>query len=177
MSKVTQVTVRYGRSVQPKPYETKEGLLEAVIIADEGEEVSVSETTTVLSGFIQQVHAALGLMKPAEAPVANSTDEPPKKTRKTRAKKPVVVDEKSVEVATADEVPVDGDDTTTETAVELTVVEVSDQELQSAAAGAAAKHGAAKVKDLMKEFGTILLGKLDQPKRLEFLSKLDELDA
>ncbi len=194
MSKVTQVTVRYGRSVQPKPYETKEGLLEAVIIADEGEEVSVSETTTVLAGFIQQVHAALGLMKPAEAPVANSTDEPPKKTRKTRAKK----DEKkagevsnagdaylAAEKAKADEVPVEGDavaDTGAEVVsvdevVESTTEGVSDQELQSVAAAAAAKHGAAKVKDLMKEFGVTLLGKLDQPMRLEFLSKLDELDA
>ena len=179
MSKVTQVTVRYGRSVQPKPYETKEGLLEAIIIADEGEEVTTGETTTVLSGFIQQVHAALGLMKPAEAPVANSTDEPPKKTPKTRAKKgakkpdPEASQEEAEAAAEADEVPVDGDEVATSAAVEG----VSDQELQSAAAGAAAKHGAAKVKDLMKEFGVTLLGLLDQPKRLEFLSKLDELNA
>ncbi len=181
MSKVTQVTVRYGRFVQPKPYETKEGLLEAVIIADEGEEVSVSETTTVLSGFIQQVHAALGLLTPAEGSVANSVLEPPKKTRKTRAKKgekkpdPEASQEEAKAAAVADEVPVDGDEVV-ENATD-TLEFVSDPDLQSAAAGAAAKHGAAKVKDLMKEFGTILLGKLDQPKRLEFLSKLDELDA
>ncbi len=183
MSKVTQVTVRYGRSVQPKPYETKEGLLEAVIIADEGEEVTVKETTTVLAGFIQQVHAALGLMKPAEVPVANSTDEPAKKSRKTRAKKgdkapdPEASQEEAKAAAVADEVPVDGDEVVEDfnSTDGPTIEGVSDQELQSAAAGAAAKHGAAKVKDLMKEFGTILLGKLDQPKRLEFLSKLDEL--
>ena len=185
MSKVTQVTVRYGRSVQPKPYETKEGLLEAIIIADEGEEVTTGETTTVLSGFIQQVHAALGLMKPAEAPVANSTDEPPKKPRKPRAKKgekkpdPEASQEEAKAAAVADEVPVDGDEVTVvdEALAEETINEVSDQELQSAAAGSAAKHGAKKVKDLLKEFGVILLGKLDQPMRLEFLSKLDELDA
>ncbi len=179
MSKVTQVTVRYGRSVQPKPYEAKEGLLEAVIIADEGEEVTTGETTTVLAGFIQQVHAALGLMKPAEAPVANSTDEPPKKTRKTRAKK----GEKKA--AVVDEAPVEGDavaDTGAEVVsvdevVESTTEGVSDQELQSVAAAAAAKHGAAKVKDLMKEFGVTLLGSLDQAKRLEFVSKLGNLDA
>ncbi len=176
MSKVTQVTVRYGRSVQPKPYEVKEGLLEAIIIADEGEEVTTGETTTILSGFIQQVHAALGLMKPAEAPVANSTDEPPKKTRKTRAKKTTanVEDVPQGDVPTdavADEVPVDGDEVATSAAVEG----VSDQELQSAAAGAAAKHGAAKVKDIMKEFNVTLLGSLDQAKRLEFVSKLGEL--
>ncbi len=178
MSKVTQVTVRYGRSVQPKPYESKEASLEAVVIADEGGTISQEQVGVVMRSLIYDVHAALGA-KPADGPVDNSTDEPPKKTRKTRAKKgekkpdPEASQEEAKAAAVADEVPVDGDEVATSAAVEG----VSDQELQSAAAGAAAKHGAAKVKDLMKEFGTILLGKLDQPKRLEFLSKLDELDA
>ena len=174
MSKVTQVTVRYGRTVQPKPYESKEGLLEAVIVADEGEDVSRDESIKVFQNLIKEVHVALGL---AEGPVANSTDESPKKTRKTRAKKgssdPELSQEEAKITAAADEVPVDGDEVATSAAVEG----VSDQELQSAAAGAAAKHGAAKVKELMKEFDVTLLGKLDQAKRLEFMSKLDELSA
>ncbi len=182
MSKVTQVTVLYGRKIQPKQYEEKHGLLEAVIFADDGEEVTVAETAAVMAGFIQQVHAALGLMKPAEVPVDNSIDEPPKKTRKTRVKKgektpdPEAPQEEAKAAAVADEVPVDGDEVI-EAVEETTTEGVSDQELQSAAAGAAAKHGAAKVKDLMKEFNVTLLGKLDQAKRLEFVSKLDELGA
>lgn len=174
MSKVTQVTVRYGRSVQPKPYESKEGMMEAVVVADEGESVTQQQLTAVMSSLIYDVHAALDLPMVAVG-VANSPDEPPKKTRKTRAKK----GEKTA--AASDEAPVEGDiidgATVEVEGVEVVTEGVSDQELQSAAAAAAAKHGAAKVKDLMKEFDVILLGKLDQPKRLEFLSKLDALDA
>ncbi len=179
MSKVTQVTVRYGRSVQPKPYESKEGLLEAVIVADEGEDVSREEVEALFGDLISNVHAALDL--PMVASVANSIDEPPKKTRKTRAKKDaknLAEDVPQGDVPTdavADEVPVDGDEAAG--APGATTESVSDQELQSAAAGAAAKHGAAKVKGLMKEFDVTLLGKLDQPKRLEFMSKLEELGS
>ena len=180
MSKVTQVTVRYGRSVQPKPYETKEGLLEAVVIADEGGTVSQEQVGVVMRSLIANVHAALSL----EAPVANSTDEPPKKTRKTRAKKGVAKpasndptvhpDRDEVKTdAVADEVPVEGDAPGDPQPAD----EVSDQELQSAAAGAAAKHGAAKVKGLMKEFDVTLLGKLDQETRVKFLDELEKLDA
>ena len=178
MSKVTQVTVRYGRSVQPKPYESKEGLLEAIIVADEGESVTQKELGSIFGDLIANVHSALNLPDGAVV-VANKVDEPPKKLRKTRAKKgdkapdPEASQEEAKAAAVADEVPVDGDEVATSAAIEG----VSDQELQSAAAGAAAKHGAAKVKDLMKEFGVTLLGSLDQAKRLEFVSKLEELGS
>ncbi len=174
MSKVTQVTVRYRRSIQPKSFESKEGMLEAVVMADEGEQVTQEELAAIFEDLIANVHDAL------RGGVANSTDEPAKKTRKTRAKKGAKAD------AVADEVPVDGDEVT-DTGVEVvsvdeavaadTVNEVSDQELQSAAAGAAAKHGAAKVKELMKEFDVTLLGRLGQKAREMFMVKLEELGS
>ena len=188
MSKVTQVTVRYGRSVQPKPYESKEGLLEAVIVADEGEDVSRAEVEALFGDLISNVHMALDL--PMRDPVANSTDEPPKKTGKTRRTKKQIAEDKAAEqdkaeaaaAATsgdphpADDVPVEGDEAVEDTG-DSTTEGVSDQELQSAAAAAAAKHGAAKVKDLMKEFDVTLLGRLGQKAREMFMVKLDKLDA
>lgn len=204
MSKVIQITERYSRSVQPKPYESKEAFLEAILVADEGEEISPDEAEGLFSTLIGNVHAALNLpMKgPAEVPVANSTDdsEVVKKNRTRRTKKQIAEDKAKDEaekahpaLATtdpetelpveADEVPVDGDHVVDNSGKEVPVDGdeapggVSDTDLQSAAAGAAAKHGAAKVKGLMKEFDVTLLGKLDQAKRLEFVSKLDELGA
>ena len=49
MSKVTQVTVRYGRSVQPKPYESKEGFLEVVLSAEEGEDIPTQDVESVFA--------------------------------------------------------------------------------------------------------------------------------
>ncbi len=198
MSKVTQVTVRYGRSVQPKPYESKEGFLEAVLVADEGENIPQDEIEVVFAGLIASVHEALGLN------VANSADEPPKKTRKTRrtkkqmaqdeaeaaaasgnphsdnvdGEKEDVIDEASVEGAKkATEVPVEGDEVAHDAVdvVNEKPQEVDDAELQGAASRAAGTYGAAVVKGLMKEFGVTLLGKLEQEKRSAFLTKLDEL--
>ncbi len=183
MSKVTQVTARYGRSVQPKPYESKEALLEAVLVADEGESVSQAEMQDTFMDLINRVHGALALRE--GVPVANKADEPAKKTPKPRAKKgekkAAVVDEVPITGDMpndpSDEVPVEGETVTEATgnAEEATVEVVSDQELQSAAAGAAAKHGAAKVKELMKEFDVTLLGRLGQKAREMFLTKLDKL--
>ena len=198
MSKVTQVTVRYGRSVQPKPYESKEGFLEAVVVADEGESdgVTQDEVGIIFRSLISDVHVALGL---EEGSVANSADELPKKTRKTRrTKKQMAQDEAEAAAAAAsggshpdgeevksdassakvaDEVPVEGDVAaeTSEVVSEDSLQEVSDADLQGAASRAAGTYGAAVVKGLMKEFGVTLLGKLEQEKRPAFLTKLDEL--
>lgn len=192
MSKVTQITVLYGRKIQPKKYEEKHGLLEATVVADEGGEVSQTELIAVFENLISRVHVALGLEEDAP-PVANSVDEPGKKTTKTRTRrtKKQIADDKAKAEAEkpADEVPVEGDEDgvvdnsgkevpedaeSVEESVE-TDEGVSDTDLQGAAARAAAAHGTATVKGLMKEFNIARLSELDQDQRLEFLSKLDDL--
>lgn len=192
MSKVTQVTVRYGRSVQPKPYESKEALLEAVVVADEGKNVSKDEIGAVMRNFIRDVHVALGF-EAAEAPVDNSIAEPVKETgkpRTRRTKKQIAEDKAAAEAEKpADEVPVEGDVSDNgggrETASAdvdqfkepATETKVSDTDLQGAASRAAATHGAAAVKTLMKEFDVARLSELSQEQREAFLAKVDELGS
>ena len=181
MSKVTQVTVRYGRSVQPKPYESKEGFLEAVIVADEGESESVAneKVESVFAAMINDVHKALKIAG-YEQVVGNSVEEPAKKTRKTRTEKtdkaaaPVVSDDVPIEgesepqggYTPGEEVRVD-EDTNSEG--------IDDTDLQGIASRAAAKHGAAVIKDLMKEFGIARLGEMSQDQRVSFKEKVEGL--
>ena len=183
MSKVTQVTVRYGRSVQPKPYESKEALIEAVIVADEGESVSQNEGEVVFGNLVNDVHAALGIG------VGNSVEEPAKKTRKTRTKKTDKAALEAAEEATAapvvsDDVPIEGESEPQggyTPGEEVRVDEdtnsegIDDTDLQGIASRAAAKHGAAVIKDLMKEFGIARLGEMSQDQRVSFKEKVEGL--
>ncbi len=198
MSKVTQVTVRYGRAIQPKPYETKEAMLEAIVVSDPSGEVAPAEIDAVFNNLVDRVHAKLGDAFPAEAPVDNSTEDPPKETAKprTRRTKKQIAEDKAKAEAANDEVPIDGavDNSGKEVPIDgaETVVDevsiaiagttiavdddtVSDTDLQAASAKAAGTHGTKVVKALMAEFGVALLGKLEQDKRPAFLAKLDEL--
>jgi len=176
--------VRYGRSIQPKPYESKEALLEAHVMADPDGEVNQLEIDAVFKNLVDKVHAVLrgGASAAPEAPVDNSAAEPAKKTRTRRTKQQIADDKAAAEQV--DEVPIDGAPGVVDNSGKDVPIdgaegdsEVSDTDLQSASAKAAAKHGPKKVKELLAEYGVALLGKLTQDQRVGFLVKLDAIEA
>lgn len=178
MPQVYEVTARFRRQTQPVQYQAAEA--ELVVKAQFSEqEYQNGDSAKLLSEVQSTVLASLGLAVEATAPVNQGSGtaagggetQPKKVTRQTKVK----TEEKPAETTSA-AAAADMGDGAPAAKPPVQPAGVSDEDLQKTCSAATQRLGsAARVKELMKEFGVARLGELSQEKRADFIKKVDAL--
>ena len=183
MSKVFGVEVTFGRSRQPKDYESVRAEVTLRAEVDDGEEF-----TTVLTDLLAQaagtVYGAVGLTALAvkqvpvgETPPAQegdpvveaTTEEPAKPKRKRRTKAQMAADKLAAEAT--------GEGPAADEAFDPTAAptEITDKDLMDAASTLSRKeNGVTKAKKIIQEFGVARLGEIvNQDTRREIVARFE----
>lgn len=192
MSKVFGVEVTFGRSRQPKDYESVRAEVTLRAEVDDGEEF-----TTVLTDLLAQaagtVYGAVGLTALAvkqvpvgETPPAQegdpvveaTTEEPAKPKRKRRTKAQMAADKLAAEATGEGPAADEAFDPTADPvadAAPAAPTEITDKDLMDAASTLSRKeNGVTKAKKIIQEFGVARLGEIvNQDTRREIVARFE----